>query len=323
MLILDQTQASPQITCPESRDWLQPWFPPRPPARRIPVFVPVSSAASRRVGAAANKFIPISGLSTLTMPESPIERYRYFLKDSVRKTIDFSRTDQHRGVAPPPIEKPFDPAAQRIELVAPGAWRGVGPVDLETAMRQRRSRRRFAGGSLSLDELSFLLWATQGVRRRLNALTALRIVPSAGARHALETYVCALDVQGLAPALYRYLPLEHQLLLEFDEPDAPAKIARAALDQEFVAEGAVVLFWTAIPYRMEWRYGLAAHKVIAIDVGHVGQNLYLACEAIGAGTCAVAAYDQELVDRLLRVDGRDEFTIYLAPVGKVAGDEDE
>ena len=68
---------------------------------------------------------------------------------------------------------------------------------------------------------------------------------------------------------------------------------------------------------MEWRYGAAAHKVIALDAGHVCQNLYLACEAIGAGTCAVAAYDQEAIDRLLRLDGEEEFVVYLAPVGKV------
>jgi SagB-type dehydrogenase family enzyme len=67
---------------------------------------------------------------------------------------------------------------------------------------------------------------------------------------------------------------------------------------------------------MEWRYEIAAHKVIAIDAGHVCQNLYLACEAIGAGTCAMAAYDQEGIDRLLRIDGYDEFTIYIASVGK-------
>jgi SagB-type dehydrogenase family enzyme len=67
---------------------------------------------------------------------------------------------------------------------------------------------------------------------------------------------------------------------------------------------------------MEWRYDLAAHKVIAIDAGHVCQNLYLACEAIHAGTCAIAAYDQEAMDQFLRIDGKDEFTLYLASVGK-------
>ena len=79
----------------------------------------------------------------------------------------------------------------------------------------------------------------------------------------------------------------------------------------------MTFLWTAIPYRMEWRYDIAAHKVIAIDAGHVCQNLYIACEAIGAGTCAVAAYHQELMDSLLGVDGTEEFTLYLAAVGKV------
>lgn len=66
---------------------------------------------------------------------------------------------------------------------------------------------------------------------------------------------------------------------------------------------------------MEWRYGLAAHKVIAIDAGHVCRNLYLACEAINAGTCAIADYDQEELDELLGLDGEDEFAIYIASVG--------
>jgi SagB-type dehydrogenase family enzyme len=75
--------------------------------------------------------------------------------------------------------------------------------------------------------------------------------------------------------------------------------------------------WTALPARTEWRYAEASAKVIALDAGHLCQNLYLACEAIGAGTCAIAAYDQERTDALLAVDGTEEFAVYLAPVGKV------
>jgi SagB-type dehydrogenase family enzyme len=126
-----------------------------------------------------------------------------------------------------------------------------------------------------------------------------------------------LNVESLEPGVYRYLPLEHQLLYEFTEDQLREKIVKAVLGQPYPGEAAVTFIWTALPYRMEWRYGLAAHKVIAIDAGHVCQNLYLSCEAIGAGTCAIAAYDQEAMDRLLRIDGKDEFTIYIAPVGKV------
>jgi SagB-type dehydrogenase family enzyme len=250
------------------------------------------------------------------MSESPIDKHRYFLKDSIRLTIDFSQTDQSRGVAPPPVEQPYSADAQRIDLPPMGQWQGVPRVDLKDAIRRRESRRAFTRRPLTLEEVAFLLWATQGVREVLDSGSALRTVPSAGARHALETHLAALNVSGLEPGFYRYLPLEHQLLFEFQEPQAAGKLTEATLGQSFVARAAAVFCWTAVPYRMEWRYGLAAHKVILLDAGHVCQNLYLACEAIGAGTCAVAAYHQDLMDQLLRVDGRDEFTIYLAPVGR-------
>jgi SagB-type dehydrogenase family enzyme len=249
--------------------------------------------------------------------ESDLERYRYFLKDTVRRTIDFSETEQSRKIPPPPIEKPARDGAPRVDLVPPGQWQGIEPVDLESAMRSRKSRRTFTREPLTLEELSFLLWASQGIKQQIDRFTALRTVPSAGARHALETYLCVFNVEGLEPAFYRYLPLEHQLVLEFHEEQASRRISEATLGQSFTGRSAVTFIWTAVPRRMEWRYDLAAHKVIAIDAGHACQNLYLACEAIGAGTCAVGAYHQELMDELLRVDGKEEFAIYLAPVGKL------
>jgi SagB-type dehydrogenase family enzyme len=243
--------------------------------------------------------------------------HRYLLKDSVRLTVDFSETDQSKGVPPPPIEKPFPIDAKRIDLVAKGKWQSIPALDLSLAIGSRKSHRRFRAEPLAMEEISFLLWATQGIRERLRRGTASRTVPSAGCRHAFETYLCVLNVVGLDVGVYRYLPLEHQLLFEFAQDGLAEKLVTATLGQSFVGSAPVTFAWTAIPYRMEWRYGVAAHKVIALDAGHVCQNLYLAVEAIGAGTCAVAAYKQDLMDELLRVDGEDEFTMYLAPVGKV------
>jgi SagB-type dehydrogenase family enzyme len=250
------------------------------------------------------------------MDKELTRQYRSFLKDSIRKGIDFSQTDQYRGIAPPPIEKPYAKEARRIALPSADRLPEIGRVDLKSAIMNRESRRSYSDEPISLEELSFLLWATQGVRQKLDPAHALRTVPSAGCRHALETYLCVLRVRGVDQGIYRYLPLEHQLLFEFTEENLQRKIIRAVLGQPYPGEAAVTFIWTAIPYRMEWRYGIAAHKVIAIDAGHVCQNLYLACEAIGAGTCAIAAYDQEGVDELLRIDGEDESTIYLASVGK-------
>jgi SagB-type dehydrogenase family enzyme len=250
------------------------------------------------------------------MESDGIRKYRSFLKDSIRKEIDFSKTDQHRGIAPPPIEKSYAKDALRVDLHPYDQFKDLGRYDLLSAIKNRESRRSYNTDPLTLKELSFLLWATQGIRQKLDSGHALRTVPSAGCRHALETYLYVLNVHGLGQGIYRYLPLEHQLLFEFTEENLKGKIVHAVLGQPYPGEATVTFIWTAIPYRMEWRYGIAAHKVIAIDVGHVCQNLYLACEAIGAGTCAIAAYDQEGMDELLRIDGHDEATIYLAAVGK-------
>ena len=167
---------------------------------------------------------------------------------------------------------------------------------------------------LTTNELSFLLFASQGVQKELKQ-ASLRPPASAGARHPFELYVAVFRVDGLSPGLYRYLPFDHQLCHVSDREDL-----RAASDDALMGQGwnsAITLFWTAVPYRTEWRYTIASPKLIALDAGHSCQNLYLACEAIGCGTCAIGAYDQAKCDALLGVDGNDELTVYAAPIGKV------
>jgi SagB-type dehydrogenase family enzyme len=214
------------------------------------------------------------------------------------------------------VEKPHAADQTVIALVPPADLHGLYDITLEAAISNRESRRRYTEESLSLTELSFLLWATQGIRQRIDAGHALRTVPSAGARHAFETYLAVSNVRDLGRGVFRYLPTTHRLLEERPDGEAVQKATDAAFGQAWMARAALVFIWTAVPYRMEWRYGPAAHRVILPDAGHVCQNLYLACEAIGAGTCAVGAYDQEQMDQLLGIDGIDEFTIYTAAVGK-------
>ena len=226
-------------------------------------------------------------------------------------------TDQKKGLPHPPLQKPAPEGALLRRLPDPKTIT-VPNVSVAEAIASRRSHRRFKPDPLSLEELTFLLWATQGVQRIVrDGVATLRTVPSAGARHPFETYLILNRVTGLEPGLYRYLALDHALVFLRSDPDFPSKVSDACLGQEFVGQGAAVFAWTVIPYRTEWRYSTFSHKVIAMDAGHMCQNLYLACEAIGAGTCAIGAYHQEKMDALLGVDGVEEFTIYVAPVGKV------
>lgn len=224
---------------------------------------------------------------------------------------------QRKGFDPPPLEKPYAEDAKLIDLVEPENFK-VGQIPLIDALRNRESRRVFTDEPLSLEELSFLLWGTQGVRQvDEKKVWTKRMVPSGGARQPFETYLFVRNVTGLASGIYRYLPIEHKLLLVADSlPDA-GELMNYAWAQNFIGKAPVVFVWAAIPYRMEWRYSLISYKDILIEAGHICQNLYLACEAIGAGTCAIAAYGQKTIDELIQADGEEEMTVYISPVGKV------
>ena len=231
--------------------------------------------------------------------------------------LDRLSTDQSLGRPQPPLEKPFGHGSEIIALPAADPATLVDR-DLFACIKRRRSRRAYTRAPLSLEELAFLLWATQGVQRVFGRnYSTFRTVPSGGARHPFETYRGVFRITGLEPAIYRYLALSHQLLLVRRGTGFAAALTKAALGQSFVAEGAALFIWSCLPCRGEWRYSIAAHKTMLLDAGHLCQNLYLASEAISAGTCAIAAYDQRAFDRFLGLDGTEEFVVYMAPVGKV------
>ena len=246
-----------------------------------------------------------------------MDYHRDLLKASNWKDWFGTETDENQKVPPPPFQKPAAEGAVIIDLPPASSIKAGKSTTVFDAIQNRKSRRKYTGESLSLEELSFLLWATQSIRQLLrNDTLTRRTVPSGGSRHPFETYLFIQHVDGLATGLYRYLPLEHQLLFIYQEDQLAEKV-NAAFNGQYIKDCAVAFMWTAIPYRTEWRYTIVSAKIILQDTGHLCQNLYLACEAIGAGTCAIGAYDQEAMDELLGVDGTDEFAIYAAPVGKV------
>ena len=250
-----------------------------------------------------------------------VREVRDGMKSSLTVETDWV-SDQMKGVAMPSSQKACDPACERIALPKPDQATLKKP-DLLACIADRKSRRKYSAANLTLEELAYLLWATQGVRKALPSGRHYRTVPSAGARHSFETYLVIQHVEGLKPGVYRYLPFDHQLVFLFTAEDLPEKMTTLASEQPFVGNSAVCFIWSSIPYRMEWRYGRESERVILMDVGHVCQNLYLAAESIDCGTCGVAAYEQAALDKFLGLDGKDEFVIYLAPVGKVARGQEE
>jgi SagB-type dehydrogenase family enzyme len=243
--------------------------------------------------------------------KSLIARGRNFLKSNWHLT-EGAESDQGKGVRAPSKQKARPEGSARVPLV-PAEKLSVGDMPLIRAIAERQSRRKFARGSLTREELSYLLWATQGIKKSTPKYS-LRTVPSGGARHSFETYLYIARAEEMDQGLYRFLPIDHALCMLDARKGLAEELDEALLGQYW--DAAAVFIWTTIPYRMEWRYSCASAKIIAIDVGHVCQNLYLACEAIGCGTCGVGAYHQRKMDDFLGVDGVEEFALYMAPVGK-------
>lgn len=226
-------------------------------------------------------------------------------------------SDQDRGISQPPLQLPIPDEALLIELPSMEQIK-VKSVDLRAAMENRRTVRAYAPTALHLGELAFLLWCTQGVQKVTDRPTTLRPVPSAGARHALETYLLINHVEGLEPGLYRYIALGHKLLAVELGAHLAGEVVEAAGGQEFLARSAATFIWCADIYRMTWRYGERGYRYIHLDAGHVCQNMYLAAAAVECGVCAVAAFDDDRLNGLLGIDGESLFAVYLAAVGKTA-----
>jgi len=246
-----------------------------------------------------------------------MEKYkinRSILKSNFNEEVE---SDQLKQLPQPPLEKPYDDNAEIIEL--PSVDKSIiTKGDIFDCILDRKSHRVYEKEALSILELSYLLTMTQKIKEiRGDHYAGIRPVPSAGARHPFETYLAVENVEGLRKGVYRYLPIEHKLLFIKEEDNIGQKLVDGSNGQKFAGKAAVNFIWSCIPYRTEWRYVNRSYKIMLLDAGHICQALYLACETIGLGTCAIASYDQELMDELIQVDGEEEFTVYMSPVGRV------
>ena len=197
----------------------------------------------------------------------------------------------------------------------------IRPIDQKSgkslweAIAQRRSVREFSEQSITFSELSQLIWATQGITMKSGGFE-FRASPSAGALYPIETYLGVNRVEEIPSGIYHYNVKEAQLILLKEGHFGP-ELCEAGLGQEFLEEAACVFVWTAIVGRSKWKYRERAYRYIYMDVGHIGQTLYLAATALDIGCCGVGAFFDEEVDRVIGVDGKNEISVYVGAVGRV------
>ncbi len=238
---------------------------------------------------------------------------RQFMRETQYQYMEPSA--QQQGQSQPPLELPYDTTQRPVALPDPDAL-PLDPVDLRAMIRDRRTVRNYLEQEISPEELAFLLWASQGITDVRGSYATVRTVPSAGARHAFETFLLISQVAGIEPGLYRWIASMNQLVPVTLARDIAERVTRAALNQEQVLRSAVTFIWVAVRERMAYRYGERGYRYLFLDAGHVCQNLYLAAEPLGCGVCAMAAFDDEEVNAVLDLDGDNLFAVYMASLGK-------
>ncbi len=189
-------------------------------------------------------------------------------------------------------------------------------LPLAEALKKRKSIRSFSRRSLSVGDLSFLLWASTGIQRTEQGYE-LRTTPSAGALYPIETYIVVNNVENLGNGLYHYDIQEHKLD-NLKAGDYAHTIAKASLGQLMCVDAPVVFIWSAVYMRSKWKYGQRAYRYVYLEAGHVAQNLALSATSIGLGSCQIGAFFDDEINELLGVDGVKESVLYLSVVGHPA-----
>ena len=187
-----------------------------------------------------------------------------------------------------------------------------GEISVERAIKERRTIRAFRPDPLSMAQLSQLLWAAQGIT---DERREFRTAPSGGALYPLDVYAVVGEggVAGLGSGIYRYHPASHRLKL-ISTGDRRREVGGAALAQMWIAKAPVIFVITAEYERITRKYGKRGIRYAHIEVGHVGQNIFLQAEALGLGAGIVGAFSDASVAEAIGAPKEHE-PLIIIPVG--------
>ncbi len=185
-----------------------------------------------------------------------------------------------------------------------------GSKSIENTLRERHSIREYGNEPLTLEEISQLLWAAQGITHG----GGLRSAPSAGGLYPLETYLVAGKVMNLEPGVYRYLPAGHRLAMVFSG-DVRGKLGNESLYQAPIMEAPASIVFSAVFTRSTAKYGNRGKRYVHMEAGIAAQNVSLQTVSLDLGTVVIGAFQDEGVRRVLSMPA-DEDPLLIMPVGR-------
>lgn len=196
---------------------------------------------------------------------------------------------------------------ERIKLPDP---KYDSQISVEETIRSRRSIREYGEKPVTLNEISQLLWAAQGITSPFGFRTA----PSAGALYPLEIYLVAGNVSKIPDGVYKYKPKSHELVRVL-KGDKRVELSAAALGQSCVKNSSAVIILSAVYRRTMKKYGQRGIRYVHIEVGHAAQNIYLQAVSLNLGTVIIGAFDDAKVKKVLHMN-ENEQPLAIMPIGK-------
>jgi len=210
------------------------------------------------------------------------------------------------------------PHATRIELPNPNEMMGDART-FNDVVTSRKSVKNFGEDSLSIQELSKVLWLSYGTTGKVDELGVgnrlQRVVPSAGGLYSAEVYLGVRNVKGLDQGIYHYNVPNHDLEL-LSSGDPTEQVSKVCCDQPYTKEAGVIIFMSAVLARTKSKYGERGYRYALLDLGHLGQNIYLTCTALELAVMTTCGFFDDVGNDLLKLDGLDETLMYVAFIGK-------
>ena len=180
----------------------------------------------------------------------------------------------------------------------------VGKMSIEESIFRRRSERSFLPNDLTMEQISQLLWAAQGITDKT---WGFRAAPSAGSLFPLTLYVVKKD------GVFRYVPDGHKLIQTSAEDVRPS-LVRASLGQDFIGSAPVDIIIAGNFRIVEAKYGQRSYRYLNMEIGHAAENIQLEAVALGLASVPVGAFWDDVVGKTLDLpDTQDPF--YIIPVG--------
>ena len=173
---------------------------------------------------------------------------------------------------------------QPIKLLPPQTEKGK---TLMKALEERRTTREYSDRAMSLQDISNVLWAANGINR---VKEMKHTAPTAMNWQEIDVYVV------LGKGIYLYNPHDSTLY-----PVIKGDLREQAGTQEYVKTAPLSLIYVADYTKMKNAEEAKKESYASADAAFIAENIYLVCAAFDMGCVVRASVDKEKLSATMKL----------------------